>query len=278
MTTSPRVIVAVGGPKADYPAIDWALEYAPSVPAEIELVHVVDLSWRTNPAPFAEAALLAAEEQVRDLAARASDRSGLVVHSSVALGRAADLLVERGEGAHLIVLGTHHAKHPDRPRPNTLAARIAGRSSVSAVVVPHRTAPGRGIVVGVDDSITSAAPLAFAASEADRLGEDLTVVHSWNAPRPWTDRDIPAWPAQEEDEERRMLAECVAGLAGSYPDLQVNSEVVFGRASEVLYDLSQGARMLVVGSHGRHGFEKAWLGSTSEDLVLSAPTTIAVIR
>lgn len=278
MTTTPRIIVAIGGPKAEHPAIDWALDYAPTAGAEVELLHVVDLSWRTNPAPFAEAALLAAEEELRDLAALYSQRSGQVVHSSIALGRPVEQIVERAEHAELVVLGTHHDRHLDRAMLNTIAARIAGRISVSAVVVPHSTVPGTGIVVGVDDSITSAAPLAFAAREADRLGEPLTVVHSWNAPRPWTDHEIPNWPAVEEDEERRMLAECVAGLAQSYPDLPVRSEVVFGRASEVLYNLGRGARMLVVGSHGRQGFEKAWLGSTSEDLVLATPTTIAVIR
>jgi nucleotide-binding universal stress UspA family protein len=215
---------------------------------------------------------------LRDLAAAASSRSGVIVHSSVALGRPVDAIVERAERAELVVLGTHQSRHLDRARLNTLAARIAGRSPVSTVVVPHSTAQGRGIVVGVDDSATSAAPIAFAAREADRLGEKLTVVHSWNAPRPWSDGEIPGWPATEEDEERRVLAECVAGLAQDYPDLPVQAEVVFGRAAEVLYDLARGARMLVVGSHGRQGFEKAWLGSTSEDLVLAAPTTVAVIR
>ena len=161
MTTTPRILVAIGGPKADHPAIDWALDYAPSAGADVELLHVVDLSWRTNPAPFAESALLAAEEQLRDLAAVAASRSGVIVHSSVALGRPVDAIVERAEHAELVVLGTHQSRHLDRALLNTLAARIAGRSPVSTVVVPHSTAQGRGIVVGVDDSATSVAPLAW---------------------------------------------------------------------------------------------------------------------
>jgi nucleotide-binding universal stress UspA family protein len=277
MSKTQRIIVGVSGPKNAYPAIEWALAYAPGAQAEVELVHVVDLSWRTSPAPFAETALLAAERELRDLAARYSAQAGAPVHATALVGHPVRALVDHAAGAGMIVLGTHHDDAGGH-RFNTFAARVAGRAGVSTVVVPHLTAEGSGIVVGVDGSELSVAPLAFAAREADRLGEKLTVVHSWHAPRPWADGEVAGWPATPEDEERRVLAESVAGLAQSYPDLAVTSLVVFARAADALYDAARGARMLVVGSHGRQGLEKAWLGSTSEELVLAPPTTIAVIR
>lgn len=278
MANANRILVGVNGPGPQYPAIDWALAYAPSVHAEVELVHVVDLSWRSNPAPFAEAALLEAERRLRDIAERHAGRAVQPIHSTVLMGRAVPMLVEYAAQSKMIVLGVKRPRTLREAVFNTAGARIAARASVSTVVVPHATAPGHGIVVGVDDSEFSAAPLAFAAREADRLDVPLTVVHSWHAPQPWVEADVVDWPVAPEDEERRILSEAIAGLAQQYPDLQVHSKVVFARAAEALFDAARGASLLVVGSHGRHGFEKAWLGSTSEELVLAPPTAVAVIR
>lgn len=278
MSTENRIVVGVSEPSRPHPAIEWALSYAPTVQAEVELVHVVDMSWRTNPAPFAESALLAAERALRDLAARCSATAGQRVHATALIGHPVDQLVEHANGSRMLVLGTHRAVRLTDALVSTFAVRVAGRTTVSTVVIPHVTAPGEGIVAGVDDSEFSAPALAFAAREADRLGEDLTVIHSWHAPRPWTDDDTVDWPTAPEEEESRILAEAIAGIAQTYPDLTVRTEVVFARAADALYEAARGARMLVVGSHGRHGFEKAWLGSTSEELVLATPTAVAVIR
>jgi nucleotide-binding universal stress UspA family protein len=248
------------------------------VDAEIELVHVVDMSWRATPAPFAESAMLAAERGLRDLAARLSVRTDRAVHATVLVGHPADLLIERAADSELIVLGTRRASTIREALVRKIPARVAAGTSVSSIVVPRSAAVGRGLVVGIDGSRFSAAPLAFAAREADRLGETLTVIHSWHAPEPWSDGEVADWPTAPEDEERRVLAEAVAGIAQDYPDLPVRSSVVFARAADALCEAARGARLVVVGSHGRHGFEKAWLGSTSEELILAAPTVVAVIR
>ncbi|MBG6056504.1 nucleotide-binding universal stress UspA family protein [Salinibacterium sp. CAN_S4] len=278
MTTQPVVMVAVSGPAHQHPAIDWALTYAPSVNAAVELVHVVDMSWRATPASFAEEALLAAERELRALAAHYSTLSGSEVRATVLVGHPTRLLVEHAAAAELIVLGARGHNGYGMRQLNTVAVRVAAQVNVSTVVVPHSAPTGTGIVVGVDGSEFSVAPLAFAAREADRTGEPLIVVHSWRAPRPWSDDTVQGWPAEPEDEERRILSEAVAGIAQSYPDLKVHSEVVFGQATSTLYGASESARMLVVGSHGRHGFARAWLGSTSEELLLAMPTTVAVVR
>ena len=271
-------MVGVSGPTGAHPAIEWALSYAPSVHRAVELVHVVDMSWRSIPATFAEAALLAAERELRDLASRCTTRTGVPVHATALVGNPTELLLEHASGAHMLVLGTRSSDDPGRYLFNTRALRLAGRTNVSTVVVPHAPLEGTGIVVGVDGSEFSVAPLAFAAREADRTGEPLFVVHSWHAPRPWSNGRLEGWPAEPEDEERRILAEAIAGLAQTYPDLTVSAEVVFGRAATMLCGASEAARMVVVGSHGRHGFEKTWLGSTSEELILAMPTAVAIIR
>ena len=278
MSTHAPVLVGVSGPAQTQHAVDWALSYAASVNTNVELVHVVDMSWRSTPSSFAEAALLDAEQELRNLASQCTAQSGVPVHATVMIGHPTRLLIEHSAGKGMLVLGTRSSLELARQIFNTRTLRVTSRVDISTVVIPDSGVEGTGIVVGVDDSEFSVAPLAFAAREADRLGEPLTVVHSWHAPRPWSDRELAAWPTAPEDEERRVLAEAVAGLAQTYPDLVVRSEVVFGRAANALYAAAEGARMLVVGSHGRQGLEKAWLGSTSEELVLAMPTAVAVIR
>ena len=105
MARAHRILVAVDGPGPQYPALSWALAYAPSVQAEVELVHVVDLSWRSNPAPFVEAALLEAEHQLRDIAARYADRATQPIHSTVLVGRTVPSLVEHAATGQMMVLG-----------------------------------------------------------------------------------------------------------------------------------------------------------------------------
>ncbi|MGV8896232.1 MAG: universal stress protein [Rhodoglobus sp.] len=278
MSNQPSVVVGVSGPTLNDPAIEWALSYAQSLNAEVELVHVVDMSWRSTPATFAEAALLAAERELRDIATQCAARTSLPVHATVLVGHPTRLLVEHVANAAMLVLGTRRKENLGQLLFNTRATRVASKAGVSTVVVPNTVVPGKGIVVGVDGSELSAAPLAFAAREADRTSEPLTVIYSWYAPRPWTDGQFDGWPAEPEDEARRILAEATAGLAQTYPDLTVQAEVAFGRAASTLFTASEGATMLVVGSHGRQGLEKAWLGSTSEELILAMPTTVAIIR
>jgi nucleotide-binding universal stress UspA family protein len=75
-----------------------------------------------------------------------------------------------------------------------------------------------------------------------------------------------------------MLSEAAAGLAGEYPDLHI--ELVLSRSlpTDALMNACLGARLLVVGTHGRHGAAKVWLGSVSHELVLAMPCTVVVVK
>lgn len=274
-----KVVVGISGTEAAHPAIDWALGYAAASDASVEFVHVVDVAWRSTPQTFAENALLQAEQKLRERVERSRIREPRVkVHSTALVGDPSRVLPEHA-GTDMLVLGSRSLKRSGGYLFATRAVRIARRAAGSVIVFPDSADPaGDGIVAGVDGSEISAAALAFAAREADRLGEPLKAVHAWHAPTPWSDEPI-GWPgASEEEEERIILAEAVAGLAVDYPDLAVTSEVMLARPADALYDAGLGARMVVVGSHGYKGFEKVWLGSTSEELLLGMPCPVAIIR
>jgi nucleotide-binding universal stress UspA family protein len=147
-------------------------------------------------------------------------------------------------------------------------------------VVPRDDRPaGHGIVVGVDGSSASDAAVAFAAREADRWGETLSVIYSWYAPQPWAETSLAVlWPGSPRDEDRLIVAESIAGLAEDYPDLTIESDVVLDDPANALLRASAHARLLVVGSRGRHGITKAILGSVSESVVWGLRSPVAVIR
>lgn len=274
-----RIVVGISGTEAAHPGLDWAVGYAASTHAVVELVHVVDVSWRTTPQDVVEETLLQAEHKLRQVVERTRTRHpDAKLHSAALVGDPDRSLAEHA-GEDLLVLGSPTNR---RQGPRFFAGRstrIARRAEGPVIVFPHETDPdARGVVVGVDGSDVSDAAVAFAAREADRLGEPLTALHSWMPPVIWSDVPID-WPTKLDEEQARMaLGESLAGLRVDYPDLKVHSEMVYARPGDALYKAGTSARMLVVGSHGYGAFERAWVGSTSEELLHTMPCAVAIVR
>ena len=282
-----RIMVGLSGRPTDEIAMRWALGFARPRRWDVELVHVVDETWGDIPAGFRGSARAQAEtELARELAEAVRLEPSLAVQSAVLVGSPTAALAERAKGAELLVIGSHALGRFRDYVFSTRAAQIAARAPCSVVVVPERLGSiGRGVVVGVDGSDVSLAAVRFAAEEADRHGETLTVVFCWTAPTPWTaETALIDWPMAPDDSDRLVLAEAVAGLAGQYPDLDLDLRLELGTPPETLARVATGARLLVVGSHGshgshgRHGLQRFWLGSVSQVIVLTMPCPVAVIR
>lgn len=278
MTT---ITVGISGTATAHPALDWAVERALSIDAEVELVHVIDVSWGAPPPEFIETAVLEAEQKLHSLETLTmQENPTLRLRSVVRIGAPVAELAAGAESSDLLVIGSHrahrNAEHASSHRP----ARIAAAASCSVVVVPDdEGGTRRGIVVGVDGSAASDAAVAFAAKEADRYGETLSVIYSWFAPEPWAETSLAfLWPGEPRDEDRLIVAEAIAGLAEDYPDLVIESDVVLDDPANALLNASSHARMLVVGNRGRHGLAKMVLGSVSESIVWGLRSTVAVIR
>jgi nucleotide-binding universal stress UspA family protein len=275
-----RIVVGISGKPSGESAFRWALDYADAHHADVELVHVVDDRWATVTKSLAGTALLDAEHELRSRAELASTQHpGLQIHPTVLEGSPIDSLVERAGGAQLLVVGSHELGRFQGLVFSTRAAHVAALATVPVAVVPTgHEFTGTGIVVGVDGSASSVAALEFGAKEADRLGQSLTAVYAWRALTPWTTVDEEYDPTDPTDSDRLVLSEAIAGLAEEYPDLHI--EPVLSRAlpTDALMNACLDARLLVVGTHGRHGAAKVWLGSVSHELVLAMPCTVVVVR
>ena len=273
-----KIVVGVSEFARAHPSIQWAMSFAESQRLPVELVHVVDTRWGHAPEDYIETALLKAEEKIRDLAQLARESHPRVdVESHVRLGSPVNELVTAAEGAQLLVLGSHPETRDSGSSRRTV--RIVSLAPCSVVVAPSAVIPvGAGIVVGVDGSAESNLAVQFAARLADAHREPLTVLLAWARPEPWAVTEPFLLETDASEEDMLIVAESIAGLAESYPDLELITEVSASRPETALRVVARDARMLVVGSHGRHGLAKALIGSVSESLVADLPCAVAVIR
>ena len=147
------------------------------------------------------------------------------------------------------------------------------------------------VVVGVDGSPAGARALRFAAEEARLRGAVLRVVHAWSmplvdaAPDPFL-IEFPGPTGPEVGElidAAREGADAVADRAvadalETAPGIEIERELVEGPAADALVECSEGATLLVVGSHGHGRLASALLGSTSSRVIEHAPCPVVVVR
>jgi nucleotide-binding universal stress UspA family protein len=163
------------------------------------------------------------------------------------------------------------------------ALQVAAAAKCPVAVIGDQTIEGRrGVVVGVDGSEESTQAVAFAAAEADREGQELTVVYAFQAPR-WVNGGLLGENLAQlmVEEEQIVLSETISGLSEDYPDLVVHKVLESDmEPAAALVQAAAEAQMLVVGSRGRGGFKRLLLGSTAHSVLthLPCPTVITPVR
>ena len=75
-----------------------------------------------------------------------------------------------------------------------------------------------------------------------------------------------------------MLAERLARWEQRYPKVRVHRRVIWEGPAGHLLEESESAQVIVVGSHGRGGYERMLLGSVSTAVVHGARVPVIVAR
>jgi nucleotide-binding universal stress UspA family protein len=147
------------------------------------------------------------------------------------------------------------------------------------------SAPTTGrIVVGVDDSEQAAAALRWALNEGVLRQATVEVVHSWSPPLsalPFgATLVIPVDEAAIDSAARASVDDLVDAALGEMDEQppEVLRTILPGGPSVTLVEVSEGADMLVVGSHGRTGLSRFVLGSVAMACVNHAPCPVVVVR
>ncbi|MFF7994489.1 universal stress protein [Kitasatospora xanthocidica] len=138
--------------------------------------------------------------------------------------------------------------------------------------------PAPRVVVGVDGSPPSHAALRWAVRHATLIGGVVDAVGAWEPPSrigwsaPVVDMSF------DRDLAERRFTEQLHTVLGADRPVEVRTTMVLGDPSDVLLDASQGAELLVVGSHGHGGFTRALLGSVSTRCAQHAACPVVIVR
>ena len=132
------------------------------------------------------------------------------------------------------------------------------------------------VLVGIDGSPASELATAIAFDEASRRSVDLVALHAWS------DVEAAEFPGVDwstlESLADEILVQRLAGWHERYPDVSVRRVVVCDRPAQQLIEQAESAQLVVIGSHGRGGFEGTLLGSVSATVVQSARMPVIVAR
>ena len=142
------------------------------------------------------------------------------------------------------------------------------------------------IIVGVDGSEQSQAALGWAIGQAELVGADLVLAHTWNPDSYATPAMAGAVPDmiqagalnhEAEELAQAWLDDLVAATA-TRTIASVSGVLASGSPAGHILDLSAEATMVVVGSRGRGGLRSAVLGSTSQQIAHHAQCPVVVVR
>jgi nucleotide-binding universal stress UspA family protein len=136
---------------------------------------------------------------------------------------------------------------------------------------------GRPIIVGVDGSDESLVGLSWAVREAVREHRSLRLVHAWEVPVPGY-VPVPASVDLVREAAESVLTDAVTKAEEWAPELDVEGRLAHGPAGRVLVDQGAEGAMVVVGSHGRGGFARLLLGSSSAVVAAHASVPVVVTR
>ncbi|WP_435526845.1 universal stress protein [Microbacterium aurantiacum] len=262
-------------PTEPRPALAWAVERARATGADLKLVSVVDPKAHAPEDPDAHA--------IAPLEALAAPlrTTGLAVTVEVIDDRHVDrALPDAATDAALLVIGTDHVPGSRRERGH-LSRHLVTHAHCSVAVVPDVAHEQRdGVVVGVDGSDVSHRALAFAADEAARRHEPLTIVSTW-MPVPVSldvNMTYDPMPYDLQAPTEAFAQTAVDEAQTRHPGLDVRALVAEGDAAIAITDASISARLTVVGTHGRSGLARLLLGSTSTAVLENATAVTVAVR
>ena len=140
----------------------------------------------------------------------------------------------------------------------------------------------RKIVVATDFSTASRPAFAAALDAARRDGARLVVLHVMMPPTPFVGDDLPgSWLELEararRDAERRLAA---AVSQAERAGIATKGTLVRGVPAEVIVRIArrEGADLIVIGTHGRSGLGRLFMGSVAARVLGTAKCPVLTVR
>jgi len=302
-----RVLVALDGSETSHGALLLAIELSRQYKSELILSTVVDhdaaiVAAQSPDGPFmgfdnivehydASAKLLLTEAAARTSAAGAATTTMLLD------GRPAVAIADYAKEAAVdaIVMGTHGKSGLERMFLGSTAEGVLHLTTVPTFVVHQTpdasftpaalpTVPEFGrILVAVDDSDPADAAVAFALDLAAATGSSVLCCHAIEQGQFFDKAARYGYnPAPLLADLHGHAAELIElkTRAAKERGLTVVSVIVEGNAPDAILKAAtdQNADLVVVGTHGRRGLQRLFMGSVAENVIRNSVLPVAVVR
>ena len=264
-----RIVVGIDGSGPSRAALHWALNRSAASGAQFVLEHVVDDQRDGFDEHHARTALIDGELALGQAVDQSrAFKSGIAVESRLVHGRPVSRLASEVQPGDLLAVGSHKTGFLRGRVLGTRSLAVVAAAPCSVVVIPDdRLTTRRGVIVGVASGAASRAAIVAGATEAQRLGQDLSLVHG--------SVDSPEAAALA----RTLLAEAAELAATTAPGLTIRSRVSRRSAAEALLDASHTASLLVLGSNRIDEDERAgFIGSLTHEVLLNLNSPVLVAR
>lgn len=267
-----KIVVGVDDSAAARSALAWVADRCARHAADVDVVHVVA---PTDAHATAQRDPLANAERV--LRAAAPEQSATYHRAQ---GGVAQTLGEVSAQADLLVIGVD-PEHPVRAAlGGWLPVRVIARTEPPVCIVPAGWVPRPGTVtVGLEDDVSSAEALTFAAREAEATSGRLRIVHAWRLPEPSIDgaAALLVQPERILEEHRELLDAAVRSVHRRFPALHIEADLVRADPAAALLQQAPHSAMVVVGTHREGVVSGAYAGSVDRELLWRAGCPIAVV-
>jgi nucleotide-binding universal stress UspA family protein len=271
------IVVGVDGTEPSRAALYWGMRQAEATGARLRLVNVVGDQQKAS--TIRQDRLVDARRFLeREAIYAGSVAPGVVVDYALLDGDLIDELVTTSENSDLIALGTHKTGFIHGRVFGSRSLQLAAAARCPVAIIPQWSRRDTlGVVVGVGESDAGRSAIRFAAAEAHRRRQPLTLLRACDATQLPDDcgDEQRNGDSSFDEQTKTVLGEAAKMARSTHPDLEVRTRSVLRAAAEALLDASGNADLLVVGSSRREGSAQG-LGPVSHDVLMNlvGPTVV----
>ncbi|MBF0329756.1 MAG: universal stress protein [Nitrospirae bacterium] len=286
-----HILLATDGSDLSEGAIKEALYLAQSCVSKLSIIHVLELNaeLETEGLKFVETMEMAAKkhlDKVREMAAQDNIECDVIVRRTDEPYKA---IVEEAEKrqSDVVVMGRRGKSALEKIFMGSVTSRVIGHTHANVLVVPRKAAIScKNILVATDGSEFSAMAVSKAIDIAKRCGSNLTVASVVPA-EILLNVDPETGYAQNQLE--LMISEMTAMTEKNVKDavelaekngVKADGAVLWGRTYDSLVETANKKTidLIVVGSHGRTGLKRLFMGSVAERVVGLAQCSVLVVK
>jgi nucleotide-binding universal stress UspA family protein len=291
------ILVPYDGSEPARTALALALAIA-TPPATLTVLNVVDEApvmaqssttvMAFDPTPLFEALDAEARALILDATARCAGANVTPQTEIVHDGHISGILaVAKERASDLIVMGTHARTGLARMFLGSTTAGVLQSSEVPVLTTRESDTvvarPFATVLVAVDDSDACNAALALASRMTQALGSHLVVTNVADTTRLYDEAATYGFdPGTLDADRQRESAGIVAtALAEAHiATASVDVALVEGRPAAAILEAASDAHAgaIVMGTHGRSGVRRMFLGSVAEAVVRESPIPVLVVR